>query len=95
MAIIVGIIILATSLFIAYKLSIGQSPKKKYIIWGLTTMFAITPLFSWLVSILFAVSVGDGFAAVALMMLLLPLFFVIGLSMLLIGIFRKEKTESI
>ncbi|MGE1194414.1 hypothetical protein ACQJ18_06930 [Priestia megaterium] len=60
--------------------------------WGTTTILIIAPFFSWAVSILFAISQEEGFAGVALMMLLFPLFFLVGLVVLLIGFLKKERT---
>lgn len=78
------------ALIVAYKLSHGKSKKKKYITWGITTMLAIAPLFSWVVSILYGINEGDGFAAASLMMLMFPLLFLVGLVILLMGIFLKK-----
>ncbi|MCM3772273.1 MULTISPECIES: hypothetical protein [Priestia] len=93
MAIGVALTVLVLGLMFASGLSQGKSAKRKYIVWGTTTILIITPFFSWIVSILFGINQGDGFAAVGLMMLLFPLFFLIGLITLLIGIFKKEKTN--
>jgi hypothetical protein len=92
-AIGVALTVLVLGLMFASGLSQGKSAKRKYIVWGTTTILIITPFFSWIVSILFGINQGDGFAAVGLMMLLFPLFFLIGLITLLIGIFKKEKTN--
>lgn len=60
MAILISIIILALAIFIAFKLSSSKSKKKKYIVWCLTTMLAIAPFLSWLVSIMYGINKGDG-----------------------------------
>lgn len=90
MAIGVALTVLVVGLMFASGLSQGKSAKRKYIVWGTTTILIIAPFFSWAVSILFAISQEEGFAGVALMMLLFPFFFLIGLVTLLIGIFKKE-----
>lgn len=90
MAIGIALTVLALGLMFASGLSQGKSAKRKYIVWGTTIILIITPFFSWIVSILFGINQGDGFAAVGLMMLLLPLFFLIGVVTLLIGIFKKD-----
>jgi hypothetical protein len=95
MAITIAIIIIAVALIIAYMLSNGKPRKRKFIVWGVTTMLAIAPLFSWVVSILYAINEGDGFAGVALIALMFPFLFLVGLVILLMGIFKKSKTESI
>ncbi|MFZ7821632.1 hypothetical protein ACO1DI_00670 [Priestia sp. 40] len=90
MAIGIALTVLVLGLVFASGLSQGKSAKRKYIVWGTTIILIITPFFSWIVSILFGINQGDGFAAVGLMMLLLPLFFLIGVVTLLIGIFKKD-----
>ncbi|RUL49882.1 MULTISPECIES: hypothetical protein [Lysinibacillus] len=89
MAIAVAFILLVVIMALVYYFSRNKSKKWKVIAWGITTMLAITPLLSWLISITVAIIVQDGWAAVGLMMILLPLFFVIGLIILLVGIFKK------
>ena len=84
--------ILLVSLLLAYQLGKGYSQKGKYIIWGVTTMFIICPLFSWLVSMGYAHYERSGWAAVAMLAILYPSTFIIGLVLLLIGIFRKKDT---
>ncbi|GMG73152.1 MULTISPECIES: hypothetical protein [Priestia] len=91
MAIGIALTVLVLGLMFASGLSQGKSAKRKYIVWGTTIILIITPFFSWIVSILFGINQGNGFAAVGLMMLLLPLFFLIGVVTLLIGIFKKDK----
>ncbi|MES5266770.1 hypothetical protein [Priestia megaterium] len=93
MAIAIALLILLLGLMFARGLSQGRSTKRKYIVWGTTTILIIAPFFSWTVSILFGINQGDGFAAAGLMMLLFPIFFLIGIVTLLIGIFKKESTN--
>ncbi|MCQ9283253.1 hypothetical protein NQ129_15795 [Priestia aryabhattai] len=93
MAIGVALLVLVLGLMFASGLSQGKSAKRKYIVWGTTTILIIAPFFSWAVSILFAISQEEGFAGVALMMLLFPFFFLVGLVTLLIGIFKKENVN--
>lgn len=88
--------ILVLGIMFARKLSQGRSSKRKYLVWGITTMLIIAPFFSWIASILFGINQRDGFAAAGLLMLLFPIFFLIGFFTLLIGIFKKESiNESI
>ncbi|OZB93052.1 hypothetical protein CJP46_23040 [Paenibacillus sp. XY044] len=73
-------------------LSKGRSAKRKYIVWGITTMLPVAFVFSWLVALLYGDWVAhDGFAALGLLMILMPLFFLTGVILLLIGLFMKEK----
>ena len=94
MAIGVALTVLVLGLMLASGLSQGKSAKRKYIVWGTTTIVIIAPFFSWVVSILFAISQEEGFAGVALMMLLFPFFFLAGLVTLLIGVFKKESANN-
>ncbi|MFF2754124.1 hypothetical protein ACFVR1_10320 [Psychrobacillus sp. NPDC058041] len=89
-AIALASLILFGGLFLGFILTLKKSIKRKLIIWGLITMFIITPFLGWIISIIVGIIEGDGFAAVGMMMLLFPLFFVIGLVLLIVGIVRKE-----
>ena len=93
MAIGIAIGILIVSLAIAYQLSKGKLKKRKYLVWGMTTVLAIAPLFSWLVGIFYGRSVGDGFAGIGMMLIVFLVTFLIGLITILIGIFTKEKPK--
>lgn len=88
-------VILAIAVIIAIMLSRGKTMKKKYIIWGITTMVAIAPLFSWIVSRLYAISEGSGWAGGILMMVMFPILFIVGLVFLLIGFLKKDKSQYI
>lgn len=83
-------VIILLGVYFSVTFTKNQSLKKKYIIWGLVTMFIFTPFVGWLISIAVAIAVGDGFAGVGMMMLLLPTFFIIGLILTFIGIFKKS-----
>ncbi|UCZ53436.1 hypothetical protein LGQ02_01145 [Bacillus shivajii] len=81
----VALILFGLSIIVA--LFIGQKYReKRWIICGLTTMFVVAPIFSWIVSILYGIHEGSGFAAIALMMIMFPLMFFTGLVILLVGI---------
>lgn len=94
MAFGVAILILIFGLITALLLSQNKSKKRKYIIWGITTMIVVSPLLSWLIGILYGALEGDGFAAAAMMILLFPFLFVVGLIVLIVGIFTKRESES-
>ncbi|WP_152399584.1 hypothetical protein [Paenibacillus cellulositrophicus] len=92
MALVVGAIIVLAALSLAFELSRGKSAKRKYMVWGITTMLPIAFVFSWLVALIYGDWIAhDGFAAIGLMMLLIPLFFLTGVILLLVGLFTKEK----
>ena len=95
MAIVVATIILTVALTIAYQLGKSKSKKRKYIVWGVITMFAIAPLLSWLISMIYASIEGTGWAGFALISIMLPTLFLSGLVILLVGVFRKKDTETI
>ncbi|GGG12253.1 hypothetical protein GCM10010912_65850 [Paenibacillus albidus] len=94
MAWLIVFMIIGCAFIAAYILSKDKSPKRKYIVWGSFTMLPISPLISWIVSMLYADYVHDGFAGIGLLMILTPLLFIVGLVLLLIGLFRKDKIGS-
>ena len=90
----VAVLVLILSLVIGVVLS-RKYEDKALIIWGLITMLSIDPFFSWIVEMLVAVSVGDGFAAVAVMWLMVPILFLIGVGMLGAGLYKKVTGENL
>jgi len=76
----------------AYRLSKGKSKKRKYIVWGIALMLAISPFLSFAIGLTYAIIVENGWAAL-IMWYIFPLIFMIGFVMLLAGIFQKEKTD--
>ncbi|MED1863757.1 hypothetical protein P4V41_09870 [Fictibacillus nanhaiensis] len=58
-------------------------------------MVGFNPFLTFLISVPIGIAVGDGFAAVGMMMILLPAFFIIGLITLLAGIFATSKVENV
>ena len=89
MAIGIAILILVVVLAIGFVFTISQSLKRKLIVWGLVLMFGISPFFSWLIGIEYAVYVGDGFAGSGLIVILFGVLFLVGFITLLVGIFKK------
>lgn len=67
-----------------------RSKKTKIIIWGTTLMIVIAPLLSLSASKIYALIEEDGWAGIALVSILFPVIFLIGLITLLIGVFWKE-----
>lgn len=90
-AIGVALFVLIVGVAIGFQQSVGKSVKRKKIVWGITFMVAVAPFFSWLIGIWYGVSVGDGFAAMGVMVILFPIFFIGGLISLLMGVFEKRK----
>lgn len=73
----------------------GKTTKRKLIVWGSFIMVGFNPFLTFLISVPIGIAVGDGFAAVGMMMILLPAFFIIGLITLLAGIFATSKVENV
>ncbi len=90
MAIVIAILIVLVGLIAAFQLSEGKSKKGRYIIWGFTIMLAIAPFLSFLIGVIYGIMVRNSWAAL-LMMYLFPSMFIIGLIVLLIGIFKKNE----
>ena len=90
MALLFALAIIFFGVYLGFVLTLKKSVKRKFIVWGLITIFLFTPFLGWSISIQVAIAEGDGFAAVAMMMILFPLFFLIGLILLLYGIFKKK-----
>lgn len=84
-----GIVMLGA--IFAYVLSKGKTKKRKWIVWGATLMFVISPFFSFAVGRTYAVIVNNGWAAM-IMVYIFPVIFVFGLFILLVGFFEKEET---
>ena len=75
-----AVIILVIGIIIAIFLSIKKPKKSKYSICGITIMFVIAPLFSWIVGTLYGVSEGSGFAAIGVFIIMFPILFIAGYS---------------
>ena len=90
MELLFALAIIFFGVYLGFVLTVKKSVKRKFIVWGLITIFLFTPFLGWFISIQVAIAEGDGFAAVAMMMILFPLFFLIGLILLLFGIFKKK-----
>lgn len=89
-AILVACFVVLVGISLGVVLTWKKSLKRKLILWGIITMFIFTPFLGWVISILVGIAEGDGFAAVGMIMILFPIFFIIGLVILLVGIFKKE-----
>ncbi len=64
-----------------------KSEKIRWVTWGIVSLLIITPLASWLISMGYAIYEGDGFAGVALIMILFPICAIISAVILIRGIF--------
>lgn len=88
MGIAIGILI--ASFVACFYLSSTRFKDKKFIVWGVFTMFSFAPLVSWLLSISYGVYEGSGFAAMALMMVTFPIFLIVGVVILVMGLYRLK-----
>ena len=91
-AIVVGYCIAVLGVFLAYQLTREASVKRKYIVWGITTMVAISPFFSFALGLSFAFMTHNGWNGL-IMFILFPILFLTGLVLLLMGIFKKEANK--
>ena len=92
MAIAIGYVIAFIGVYLALLLSIDKPKNKKYKVWGIALMVPISPALAFAIGLTYAVSVGSGWAGL-IMWYIFPFIFTVGLVMLLVGIFKKEKTE--
>lgn len=95
MAFAVGYGIAIIGALVAYQLGEGKSKKRKYIVWGITLMLAISPFLSFAIGLTYGSIVEGGWAIPFIIMILFPIGFIIGLIMLLVGIFKKGETEEV
>ncbi|MEY9978808.1 hypothetical protein [Lysinibacillus sp. RC79] len=90
MAFVIALLIVLVGLIAAFQLTEGRSEKGKYIIWGIITMIAFAPFLSFVIGVVYGMMVSNGWAA-SIMMFLSPLIFVIGLIVLILGIYKKDE----
>ncbi|SFL58972.1 hypothetical protein SAMN04487943_102348 [Gracilibacillus orientalis] len=93
MAFVVGYGIAIFGALVAYILSENKSKKRKYIVWGITLMVAISPFLSFAIGLTFAFVSENGWVIPGTIIILFPIGFIIGLTMLLVGIFKKKRTD--
>lgn len=86
-AVALGIVVLGVALAIHF--TRGTSKKRKYIVWGIALMVAIAPFLSFAIGLLYAIIMRNGWAAL-IMWYLFPILFLIGVIMLIVGIFIKK-----
>ena len=92
MPFVVGYGIAIIGAMIAYQLSKGKTKKRKYIVWGIALMLTIAPFLSFAIGLTYAVIAENGWAAL-IMWYIFPIIFVIGLIVLMIGIFKREERK--
>jgi uncharacterized membrane protein len=82
---IYAVIILIVGIVIATLFSLRKPKAKKFRIWGITTMLIIAPIASWLISSIYGLSEGSGFAMIGLLIILFPILFIVGIILYWIG----------
>lgn len=92
MAIVIGYGIAFIGAVTAFLLSVDRPKNNKYKIWGLALMVPISPALAFAIGRTYALIVENGWAAL-IMWYIFPVIFIIGLVLLLVGIFKKEETE--
>ncbi|MEH7333077.1 hypothetical protein V7161_10595 [Neobacillus drentensis] len=92
-AIMVALAIAILGSVVAWQFSKGKSKKRKYIICGITIMVAIAPFLSFSIGLTYAFIVRNGWAGL-IMWILFPIIFILGLIVLLVGVFKEKGTET-
>ncbi|UOQ44889.1 hypothetical protein MUN89_02740 [Halobacillus salinarum] len=92
MAIFIGYVIALIGAIAAFLLSVEKTKNKKYKVWGIALMVPISPSLAFSIGITYSFIVEDPWAAL-IMWYIFPFLFIIGLVMLMVGIFKKEETK--
>jgi cytochrome bd-type quinol oxidase subunit 2 len=92
MAFVIALLIVLVGLIAAFQLTEGRSEKGKYIVWGIVTMIAFAPFLSFVIGVMYGVVVRNSWAT-SIIMFLSPLIFVIGLIILLLGIYKNDEKK--
>lgn len=90
-----GIAVLVGSLIIAFEMSEREAKKKKFTIWGVTTMSIIAPFLSCLIGLTYALFVGNDWVAFYLIIVLFSVLFLIGIILLFAGMLSKKDPEMV
>ncbi|WP_245698245.1 hypothetical protein [Sporosarcina ureilytica] len=85
-----GYLITLVSATITYLLSMGKSKKRKYTIWGIAVMLPISLPLAYSIGITYSFIVEDPWATI-LLLYVFPVIFIVGLILLLVGIFKKNE----
>lgn len=92
MAFVIALLIVLVALIAAFQLTEGKSEKGKYIIWGIITMIAFAPFLSFVIGVVYGTIVSNDWVA-SIMLFLSPLIFVIGVIILILGIYKKDEKK--
>ncbi|MCL1698496.1 MULTISPECIES: hypothetical protein [unclassified Lysinibacillus] len=90
MAFVIALLIVLVGVIAGFQLTTeGRSEKGNYIVWGIITMIAFAPFLSFVIGVMYGIVVKNSWATSA-MMYLSPLIFIIGLIILLLGIYKND-----
>lgn len=92
MAFVIALLIVLVGLIAGFQLTEGRSEKGNYIVWGIITMIAFAPFLSFVIGVMYGIVVKNSWAT-SFMMFLAPIIFVIGLIILLLGIYKNDKEK--
>ncbi|MBD8027454.1 hypothetical protein ACH0B5_15145 [Ureibacillus sp. 179-F W5.1 NHS] len=90
---LIAICILVLAIILAVYFSRNKSAKRKFTVWGITTIVFVAPLLSWILGILFGMNKGDGFVGMTVMVYGFVFLMVIGFILLYYGIFKRERPK--
>ncbi|MGE7910633.1 hypothetical protein [Lysinibacillus xylanilyticus] len=90
MAFVIALLIVLVGLIAGFQLTEGRSEKGNYIVWGIITMIAFAPFLSFVIGVMYGIVVKNSWAT-SIMMYLSPIIFVIGLILLLLGVYKNDK----
>lgn len=93
MVLFVGYVFAFIGALAAYHLSEGKSKKRKYIVWGITLMLVISPFLSFQIGLTYGLIIKNVWAIPVSIIILFSIGFIIGLIILLIGVFSKMRTD--
>lgn len=93
MVLFVGYVFAFIGALAAYYLSEGKSKKRKYIVWGITLMLVISPFLSFQIGLTYGLIIKNVWAIPVTIIILFSIGFIIGLIILLIGVFKKKATD--
>ncbi|WP_239984630.1 hypothetical protein [Lentibacillus sediminis] len=87
-----GYLITLLTVPIAYLLSMDKSNKSRYKVWGIAIMLPISLPLAYSIGITYSFIVGNPWATI-LTLYVFPVIFIIGLIILLVGIFKKDEAR--
>jgi MFS family permease len=92
-ALLIGYGIAFIGALAAFLLSEGRTKKRKFIVWGIALMLIISPFLSFAIGLTYGSIVQNGWAIPATIIILFPIGFIIGVIMLLVGVFKKYDAD--